>query len=452
MGFFTENQKKKKDDSVKVLTEDEIRAKLYGHLLNASDSTGPIQVKKQKLSPQSTGMKPVAPSTPDGLQKSAVLNLGKPAQTVNPDKTNVASTPVATPSVKLPMPAVPSNTESFTEMDDLGEDENEADEVTVEPVASDEVVIEEENELLEEPPPAKKVERPEVNFPKVTSQDLFSGAPKATPVPPKAVAPAVPPVVPRQEPKQERVFAKPVQATPFRVTVKPQKKTNTLWTSLGKKVLESGTSLGRGAIQNGMNLGKNLSQVDYRGPWFRKMMYWGVAVAILGLLFVSIHLLNIRREAAMKNPVKPPKKVVKVTLPAAVVGSEKEINTKASSENSAALSGSSETGAPGVTNTAKEKVLSEKPSKSEATPAQGKYGIQVATYVAQEDSDRLVKRVQEAGMPAFVKLFQRGEGRRFHSVFLGPFDSYAKAQESLDKFKKKKEISQPFQDAFIRTV
>ncbi|MFA6601190.1 MAG: SPOR domain-containing protein, partial [Candidatus Omnitrophota bacterium] len=181
---------------------------------------------------------------------------------------------------------------------------------------------------------------------------------------------------------------------------------------------------------------KILSSVDLGNPRVRQGLYWISVGGLMVVVFLAIHTLNVNREAAMKVPVKTvrvveaPKSPEPETAPAAA-----EAQTPQEAKRAQALA--SESAAAAVPSQPQRELTG--------------YGVQVATYVNQEDSAQVLAKFEQAGFSAYVKTQARPEGKHFYSVFLGPFETYRTAQEELAKFKKR-DVSKPFQDAFIRPI
>lgn len=183
-----------------------------------------------------------------------------------------------------------------------------------------------------------------------------------------------------------------------------------------------------------------LRSLDWQRVETRGMGYWIGAAALLGLMFAGIHFLNERREATMKSPPK-----VERTLTAS--GVEKNEAAKAS------LPPAQETpSSPLRTPPEAQAPPAEPPAPPSLREAEGRYAIQVCTYASQGDAERLVARLQNENFTAFVKDLRRSAtGKVYYAVFAGRFKDYDEAKTALANFQKK-EISKPFQDAFIRTL
>ncbi len=181
-----------------------------------------------------------------------------------------------------------------------------------------------------------------------------------------------------------------------------------------------------------------LGQVfDLRKPHIRKRVSWGVPALIFVSIFAGIHILNSQREIAMKAPrpaSEPPAILLEGDLSPASKDTVKG-NEKTSLPAGAAVK-SSETATP-------------KPAVVPAEPEEP-YAIQVATFVTKGDADRLAASLGQMKLRTFVKTSKRPNSKVYHLVFIGGFKDYREAEKQLAEFKKK-EMAQPFQDAFIQT-
>jgi cell division septation protein DedD len=182
---------------------------------------------------------------------------------------------------------------------------------------------------------------------------------------------------------------------------------------------------------------KALTSIDLTHPGIKQGLYWTSIAGLLAFIFFGIHALNANREMAMKSPAK---QVRPSARHAAVVPKTEEPKP-----------------VPAVQTVAAPQEVREEqvPVRETAAPAapetRAGFGVQVATYVNEDDAQSALGRFQKAGFEAFVKSAKRSEGKRFYSVYLGPFESYRQAQTELAKFKKH-EVSKPFQDAFVRSI
>jgi cell division septation protein DedD len=180
-----------------------------------------------------------------------------------------------------------------------------------------------------------------------------------------------------------------------------------------------------------------LTVIDLTQPRVKQGLYWISIAGLLAFIFFGIHALNANREVAMKSPAKQVRAPVRH---AAVVPKTEEPKA-----------------VPAVQTVVVPQEVREEPAPvRETAPAAAPetrtgFGVQVATYVNEDDAQSALGRFQKAGFEAFVKSTRRSEGKRFYSVYLGPFESYRKAQTELAKFKKN-EVSKPFQDAFVRSI
>ena len=79
------------------------------------------------------------------------------------------------------------------------------------------------------------------------------------------------------------------------------------------------------------------------------------------------------------------------------------------------------------------------------------YGIQAATFAIRTDAQNLVDKINSESLPALVKPLSRGAGSKvYFCVVIGGFKTSQEAELKLVEFKKK-EISKPFRDAFVRS-
>lgn len=183
-----------------------------------------------------------------------------------------------------------------------------------------------------------------------------------------------------------------------------------------------------------------LLKVDFKNPRMRRIFSWTLAVGILLFLFAAIHILNLRREVAMKQP----KKVSSIQVVKKKKAPEPPPQTSSTVLSDEASSLSS------VSSVAKASSSPSLESSSRITPQKGQV-IQIATFAILSDAEKLVAKFQEDGSKSFAKPLIRPGGKTYYCVFLGPFPTYQEAESQLTRFKKK-EISKPFQDAFIRSL
>lgn len=165
-------------------------------------------------------------------------------------------------------------------------------------------------------------------------------------------------------------------------------------------------------------LGKKISN--------RKVMTWVAAVGFLTFVFWGIHSLNSKREKFMTSPVKKVEKKKEAPAQTPDVPSQALVNTISTPASSI--------------------------SAPKEIASKGNYVIQVATYASLDDANKLVEQFTQQNFRSFIKSFQRNAaGRIYHSVYMGRFAEYSQAETQLEKFRKSK-ISEPFQDAFIRSL
>ncbi len=175
----------------------------------------------------------------------------------------------------------------------------------------------------------------------------------------------------------------------------------------------------------------------------RRILYWGIAVLVVFLLFWSVNSLNSSRETAMKSKYK--------------IGAERPIT------EDTAVAVSQETLQPAVSAPVSSRpvVITPVPVKAKASEVTSAvtnavvkndafpYVIQVVTYPTQEDAQKVVDALKRERLRAFVKENIRASGRVFYVVYIGGFRTDAEAQAQLLSFRVK-EIARPFQDAFVK--
>ncbi len=193
-------------------------------------------------------------------------------------------------------------------------------------------------------------------------------------------------------------------------------------------------------------------RIDFKNPQIRRTFYWTLGIGLFAFMLVSIHILNMKREFAMKHTPKSvytkqkPKKAKRVEAPAPVpaaeaTASETSLLSAAVPGAATAASAASVAAAPAV----------ETPAAVPAHPVMKGQVIQIATFAVQADAQKLVDKLRQDSWACFVKPLVRPGGKTYYCVFLGAFKSYQEAETKLSEFKKK-DISKPFQDAFIRTL
>lgn len=191
-------------------------------------------------------------------------------------------------------------------------------------------------------------------------------------------------------------------------------------------------------------ISSSLLKVDFKNPRVRRIFSWTLGIGIIVFLFVGIHILNLKREVAMKHPKK-----ISVTKP---VKKKKDIIPQQVAVQTLAA----ETAAVSETDTQNGSTVSSLDTAAAETPAQtpavqkGQV-IQIATFAVLSDAEKLVAKLKLEGWPCFAKPLVRSGGKTYFCVFLGAFKTYQEAETKLAEFKKK-EISKSFQDAFIRSL
>ncbi len=202
--------------------------------------------------------------------------------------------------------------------------------------------------------------------------------------------------------------------------------------------------------------------IDFRKSNARRVVYWVGGIVCLVLLFGGIHLLNVKREVAMKAPRQ--KKVSNTIADKnANVSTSKAKDVKKVPVNSEVLSKNVEGQSASVQETVsqtkkedakKKESSSEKPTANltgEDNSNAGRYVIQIATYAGPNDSERVVKQLRAANLESFMKALTRSNGKVYYSVFLGRYNDFEAAQAAFAKFRKN-DAAAHFEDAFIRTL
>ena len=174
---------------------------------------------------------------------------------------------------------------------------------------------------------------------------------------------------------------------------------------------------------------------------------WTLGILAVFVLFLAVHGLNSYRTTAMKT-----------AKPKGMAASEKFRRkrvlfpkaTKAlqpASENQPVRHETvipSVVPVPPVMNMVKEPPSSPLSAAETAQP----YVIQVCTYANQTDANKLVDRMKELHLPAFVQPLVRSNGKAYYLVFLGRFETFQEAQIKLKQFRSQP-IAQSFQDSFV---
>lgn len=183
-------------------------------------------------------------------------------------------------------------------------------------------------------------------------------------------------------------------------------------------------------------ISSSLLKIDFKNPRVRRIFSWTLGLGLLAFLLIGIHILNLKREVAMKHPKK-----VTIAKKKDVIPQQVAVQTLAS--DAAAESA-----------TADESVLTPATTvETPVAPAVSQKGqvIQIATFATLSDAEKLVAKLKQSGWPSFAKPLVRTGGKTYYCVFLGAFKSSQEAETKLAEFKKK-EISKSFQDAFVRTL
>jgi len=126
-----------------------------------------------------------------------------------------------------------------------------------------------------------------------------------------------------------------------------------------------------------------LLSLDFSEPAAQRRMAWAGGLALLTLIFIGIHALNNQREAAMKSPRARERAATGVPAPSVQEANPKSIPAASQPAAAAipALPGAGETGTHSP-------LAAPMPDSAEEKP----YTIQVATYAAEADAERLAQR------------------------------------------------------------
>lgn len=200
-----------------------------------------------------------------------------------------------------------------------------------------------------------------------------------------------------------------------------------------------------------------LRSFDLRKPVVRRVIYWTAGAAALFSIFMGIHLLNVRREEAMKAPPKMVSKAAKKETPVkktpAAEVKKAAPSTAVRQSDEALTPATPETPASAEKPAVQPKAQTPAADSSAAAPAAGtgRYVIQVATFAGPNDAERVQKSLKAAQLPVFVKALTRPSGRVYYSVFMGRYATFDDAQDGFEIFRKN-EAGKAFEDAFIRTI
>ena len=168
---------------------------------------------------------------------------------------------------------------------------------------------------------------------------------------------------------------------------------------------------------------------------------WGLGILVAAVLFVGIHSLNNYRTAAMKA-AKPrrPEMIQRVFKRKVRAPETKQPPTREEKVSS-----------PVPSPAAAENVVKE-PPVAPPSPETGKlYVIQVCTYANENDANKLVNQMKQAGLPAFAHSLARTNGKTFYLVFLGRFETFREAQVKLKAFRSEP-LARDFPDSFVREL
>jgi len=196
-----------------------------------------------------------------------------------------------------------------------------------------------------------------------------------------------------------------------------------------------------------------LQSFDLRKPAVRRVIYWIAGAAALFSIFMGIHLLNVRREEAMKAPPKAVSKTAAKEAAAkkAAASEAKKAATVPVKASEALTPASAEVSSAAAKKEEASAEVKETAAAASTAGAAGRYVIQIATFAGPNDAERVQKTLKAAELPVFVKALTRPSGRVYYSVFMGRYATFDDAQEGFDLFRKN-ESGKGFQDAFIRTI
>ena len=184
-------------------------------------------------------------------------------------------------------------------------------------------------------------------------------------------------------------------------------------------------------------------------PRNQKPFYVMMAAIFLFSVLLAIHLLNARREGAMRTPAKSVTKPAETLVAIKASETEKRKKQLSSDLDSPVRTPAAGMGESGEAESVKSAESSNNPVT--LTAKEAPYVIQIATFAFDADGERLKDKFQDQGLRSFVKTLKRADGKAYYSVFIGRFKTYSDAQAELANFKKK-DLSRPFEDAFIRTL
>ena len=245
----------------------------------------------------------------------------------------------------------------------------------------------------------------------------------------------------------------PESSEPLRVEFPPAFKKGKTRPALPSKIKKIRISIPWGKIVSAFAVGFKATFSATRILVSRIATGWGLGILVAALLFVGIHSLNNYRTAAMKaaKPRRPEmvqrvfKRKVRTPekFPSPLQPATPEAKQPAKREEKVS---SPVLPSPAAVNVVKEPPIALPP------PETGKpYVIQVCTYANENDANKLVNQMKQAGLPAFAQSLARTNGKTFYLVFLGRFETFREAQVKLKAFRSEP-LARDFPDSFVREL
>lgn len=389
MGFFN----KKKDSSLRPLSEDEIQKRLYGNLKPANKLSDSVPHKFKTIP---------TPEVPASVYTPAPKN----SNYTSPDKNDLFSTPAPSPY--------------YSDSVDKQEPAQTQDDVTPEEKTQEESIMARLGEMAEK---EKSVKTPYIPLHAPAKPAAAKPAPKPTLGGASKVKAEKKPKVRKSIPigailKTVGGVVVGAFAAAFGIVrlinFRSAKMRTALYWILGAGILI--------ALFFGVHLLNVQREAAMKSPVKKK-------APVAEVKKVPVAAAAESREAAGQQTVVEPVRTerIETAVPAAVPTS--------AAENATAVN-AAESGAESIASVAAE---------------EGRYVVQVATYAGPNDANRVREQFEQAGVPVFVKSLTRASGKVYYSLFLGRFKSYSEAQNQFESFKQL-EIARPFKDAFIRTL